>query len=159
MGRCESAESSIGIKIKLSDLILQINETNFETIKQMLTYGFIEDDNEYFNEVYERINRSEIPENYIEFKIYLQEKYETNGSYYKNKFTNEITRTLDNGCLFDKYLLVPVKRILTTGRWGYERYGTNGVSIPINFDLSVNIEEYKEIEKKEVVFILRQHSG
>ena len=52
-----------------------------------------------------------------------------------------------------------VKKILETDRWGYDRYGTNSNSRPIDFDLSVNIEKYKEIEKTELVFILCQSSG
>jgi hypothetical protein len=49
MGMCETATASIGIKILLSDLILQIKENNVTQIKEMLYYGFIEDDNDYFN--------------------------------------------------------------------------------------------------------------
>jgi len=55
MGRCETATASIGIKILLSDLILEINENNVTLIKQMLYYGFIEDNNDFFNEIYSRI--------------------------------------------------------------------------------------------------------
>ena len=44
-------------------------------------------------------------------------------------------------------------------RWGHDRYGSNCISRPMDFDLSVNIEKYKEIEKTEIVFILGQHSG
>ena len=51
MGKCETATASIGIKILLSDLTLQINETNFTLIKELLHSGFIEDDNDYFNEI------------------------------------------------------------------------------------------------------------
>jgi hypothetical protein len=160
MGKCECSEASIGIKILLSDLILQINENNFFQINQMINNGFIEDENEYFNEVYEKIiNSNKVPKDYIEFKDYLQHELQSNGSYYKHKFTNEVTPTLDNGCLFDKYLLVPIKEILVMSRWGYDRYGTNSVSRVFDFDLSANIEEYKEIEKKELVFLLKQNSG
>jgi hypothetical protein len=59
----------------------------------------------------------------------------------------------------DKYLLLPIKEILQTDRWGYDRSGTNGMSRPIDFDLSVPIEKYKEIEKIQIVFIIKQHSG
>jgi hypothetical protein len=34
MGKSETASASIGIKILLSDLILQINETNINLIKK-----------------------------------------------------------------------------------------------------------------------------
>jgi hypothetical protein len=36
MGKCETSTTSIGIKILLSDLILQINEKNFDLIKEIL---------------------------------------------------------------------------------------------------------------------------
>jgi hypothetical protein len=50
MGKCDGATASIGIKISLSDLVLQLNETNMDLIIEMLTNGFIEDDNEFLNE-------------------------------------------------------------------------------------------------------------
>ena len=49
---CDTASASIGIKILLSDLILQMNETNCELIKKMLYKGCIEDENDFFNEVF-----------------------------------------------------------------------------------------------------------
>lgn len=144
MGKCESATASIGIKVLLSDLILQINETNLTLIKEMLDNGFIEDENDYFNNMYSNIvNRNDLSENY---KEQLTQYFKLNDS------------SVGSGCLFDKFLLVPVKQILKTDRWGYDRSGSNCVSRQIDFDLSVNIEKYKEIEKKEIVFILGQNS-
>ena len=144
MGKCESATASIGIKVLLSDLILQINETNLTLIKEMLDNGFIEDENDYFNNMYSNIvNRNDLSENY---KEQLTQYFKLNDS------------SVGSGCLFDKFLLVPVKQILQTYRWGYNRSGSNCVSRQIDFDLSVNIEKYKEIEKKEIVFILGQNS-
>jgi hypothetical protein len=144
MGKCESATASIGIKVLLSDLILQINETNLTLIKEMLDNGFIEDENDYFNNMYSNIvNRNDLSENY---KEQLTQYFKLNDS------------SVGSGCLFDKFLLVPVKQILKTDRWGYDRSGSNCVSRQIDFDLSVNIEKYKEIEKQEIVFILSQNS-
>jgi hypothetical protein len=144
MGKCESATASIGIKVLLSDLILQINETNLTLIKEMLDNGFIEDENDYFNNMYSNIvNRNDLSKNY---KEQLTQYFKLNDS------------SVGSGCLFDKFLLVPVKQILKTDRWGYDRSGSNCVSRQIDFDLSVNIEKYKEIEKKEIVFILGQNS-
>ena len=160
MGRCETATTSIGIKILLSNLVLQLKETNFTLIKEMLGYGFIEDDNDYFNEIYSKIiHINKLPEDCLDAKKYLINEFSNNGSYHKSHGNSSVTPTLDKGCLFDKYLLVPVKRILSLDRWGYDRDGTNCVSRPIDFDLSVNIEKYKEIEKTEIVFLLGQHSG
>ena len=159
MGKCETSSTSIGIKIVLSDLIKQIDENTFYLIKEMLEEGFIEDDNDFFNEVYTKIMYDDrVPENYVELKEYLINEFTNRGSYHKSR-SGQVIPTVDNGCLLDKHLLVPVKEILQTERWGHERYGTNGISIPVNFDLSINIEKYKGLEKTQVVFILKQHSG
>jgi len=56
-------------------------------------------------------------------------------------------------------LLLPIKKILERERYGYNRYGRNGSYRPIDFDLSVDIEKYKEIEKYTIVFILEQYSA
>jgi hypothetical protein len=162
MGKSESATASIGIKILLSDLVMQINETNLSVIKKMLEDGFIEDENDFFNEVFESIiwNENFIGNtNFVDVKRYLISELQNKGSIMKYKFSPREEPTLSNGCLFDKTLLVPVKKILETCRWGYDRYGTNGRSIPMNFDLSVDLEKYKDIEKFETVFILLQQSG
>jgi len=160
MGRCETASASIGIKILLSDLILQINETNFTLIKQMLNWGFIEDDNDYFNEIYSKIlGSNKLSNNYLNLKEDLINEFTNNGSYHKSHSHSIVIPTLDKGCLFDKYLLVPVKKILSIERWGYDRDGSNSISRPIDFDLSINIDKYTEIEKINIVFILGQHSG
>ena len=55
MGKSETASAALGIKILLSDLIPQINETNFNLIKKMLYDGFIEDSNDYYNEAYKNV--------------------------------------------------------------------------------------------------------
>jgi len=160
MGRCETATASIGIKILLSNLVLQINENNVTLIKEMLYYGFIEDDNDYFNEIYSRIiGENELPEISLHVKEYLINKFTNNGSYHKSHGESIVKLTLDKGCLFDKYLLVPVKRLLSMDRWGYDRDATNSISRPIDFDLSINTDKYNEIEKTEIVLILGQHAG
>ena len=160
MGKCETATASIGIKILLSHLLLQINEKSFTLIKELLYRGFIEDDNDYFNEIYSKITlRNKLPENCLDLKEYLINEFTNNGSYHKSSGESIVIPTLDKGCLLDKALLVPLKDILTMDRWGHNRYGSNCISTPMDFDLSINIEKYKEIEKKEIVFILGQNSG
>ena len=134
MGKCESVKASIGIKILLSDLISQINETNVHLIKYMLDAGCIEDENEFYNQTYQSIDR-DVKDS--ELKEYL------------------ITQFAE---LFDMELLVPLKDIMSTERWGYDREGTNSASRPMDFDLSIDTEEYKDIEKWRVVFIITQHS-
>ena len=166
MGKCETAIASLGISILVADLILQINETNFTLIKKMLYDGCIEDSNDYYNEVYKNIlgygyDDNQLPENYDTFKEYIIEQFKLNGSYYKSKLSSKVEPDLSHGCLMEKKLLVPIKDLLETERWGYERYGSNSLSRELDFDLSVNLEEYKKynIEKYKVVFIIKQHSG
>lgn len=141
MGKCETAKTSIGIKILLSDLILQINERNFDLIKEILNEGFISDENEYYNDAYtEIILCNNLPKNCLEFKDFLEQEFKNRG-------------------LFDEELLLSIKNILRTDRWGYNREGRNGNYRPIDFDLSMDIEKYKEIKKYTIVFILEQYSG
>jgi hypothetical protein len=161
---CDTATASIGIKILLSDLILQMNEMNAELIKKMLCKGYIEDSNEYFNEVFKKIvgyecEENELPEEYLQCKEYLIDKFKNNGTYSKNKYTGIKTPYLGNGCLFDKELLVPIKHILSTDRWGYNREGINSLSRLVDFDLSVSTEEYKEIKNFNIVFFICQNTG
>jgi hypothetical protein len=144
MGKCESASASIGIRILLSDLILQINETNFDLVKGMLYDGIIEDSNEYYNDEYQNIlemTYKEVHENHLNFKDFLTSLF-----------------TEKKGCLFKQYLLFPLKNILTTNRWGYERSGVNCASRPLDFDLSVDLEKYAEIKNFTTIFLLKQSS-
>jgi hypothetical protein len=163
MGKSETASASIGIKILLSDLILQINETNFTLIKKMMYDGCIEDSNGYYNEAYKIIlghdeDNDELPQTYNEFKDYITEQFKLHGSYYKSKFSSK-KPDLTYGTLFEQYLLVPVKDILETERWGYERYGVNSASRPLDFDLSVELTKYQDIKHFNVIFFVKQHSG
>lgn len=160
MGKCESATASIGIKIVLSDLILQINETNFDLIRTMLDDGCMEDENDYFNEVYSNIVWSDdIPKDHLRAKEYLIRAFTHSGTYHRSRSSAVAIPTLDHGCLFDKELLVPIKKLLSCERWGYDREGTNATSRAIDFDLSIDADPYKDIEKSKIVFILKQHSG
>jgi len=164
MGLCETSTASIGIKILLSDLILQMNETNIELIKKMLCKGCIEDSNGFFNKTFKRIvgyeyEENELPEEYLQCKEYLKNEFRNNGSNSINRYTDKVTPVLIHGYLFDKELLVPIKDILSTDRWGYNRRGINSLSRPLDFDLSVSTEEYKEINNFKIVFFICQDTG
>ena len=152
----KTSTASIGIKILLSDLILQINETNFNIIKEILNNGFLEDENDTFNEVF--------------YKIILNIKNDLDYIDFKKYFTNESKKCItlrasymlemtDTSSLFDKVFLFPIKEILTTQINGYDsNASTNSISRKMDFDLSVNIEKYNEIKNFEIVFILSHHS-
>jgi hypothetical protein len=163
MGKCETASAAIGLKILLADLLLQINETNFDLIKNMLYHGCIEDCNGYYNEAYKNIvgygvDDNELPEHAVECKEYLIDACQKNGSYYKSKFSYEVEPDLSKGCLLEKVLLVPIKDILTTERWGYERHGINSKSRPLDFNLSLDLKAYEEIKNFDVIFFIKQQS-
>ena len=144
----ESASASIGIRIILSELVLQINEINFDLIKEMLNSGFVEDEDDYYNDSYiniiEECNKLG---NYEVVKKYLIERFKELGA-------------IDfGGVLFDRPFLLPIKVILENDRWGYERNCTNAISRPIDVDLSISTEKYKDIENFKIVFIPKQSGG
>lgn len=148
MGRTEIATASIGIKIRISVLVSQINKDKFELIKEMLEEGIIEDANDDYNDVYANII------------YYLKENITTitNTKKYLVKEFKDKKSSNDDVSLWEKDLLVPIKKILTTERCGYDRYGVNGGSRAMDFDLSVVTEKYKTIENIKIVFILEQSS-
>ena len=80
MGKCDTATASIGLRIRLSDLIPQITEENVSLIKEMIYDGWIEDDNDYFNEVYSMICDT-LP-NTIEFKECAVRAFTHHGTYH-----------------------------------------------------------------------------
>ncbi len=55
MGKSENANVSIGLKIKLGQLIEQINVENIEELKKIFSNGFIEDENDSFTSVFKYI--------------------------------------------------------------------------------------------------------
>jgi hypothetical protein len=132
MGRVESVNASIGIKILLTDLVSQMNETNATLIQNMLDDGCIEDDNNYSNQTYQTIVDN------LKTRDYLLSEFTTK--------------------LKDEYLLVPLKSIISTERWGYNREGKNSRSMPMQ-DLSVNTDEYNIIKNWELVFIIIQNAS
>ena len=132
MGRVESVNASIGIKILLTDLVSQMNETNATLIQTMLDDGCIEDDNNCSNQTYQTIVDN------LKTRDYLLSEFTTK--------------------LKDEYLLVPLKGIISTQRWGYNREGKNSRSMPMQ-DLSVNTDEYNIIKNWELVFIIIQDAN
>ena len=102
MGRDDSSTAYIGLKILLSDLILQMNDSNFNLIKDMLLNGTIEDSNDFYNEVFKKIinEDTELSNDCLECKEYLIKLFKQNGTYSKSKFNNEVKPDLTSGSLF-----------------------------------------------------------
>ncbi len=206
MGKSESVNLSIGLKIKLGDLIEQINIENIEELKKIFSYGFIEDENNSFTSAFENIyydlyneflivkkkgvckkkskeqneqneqneeKKDELAKNLEEenkrnkineFKIKFIEESKKNGSkkeFKSSQFSGSVN-TLEYGCLYDKFLLYPVKNLLSTSRWGNDREGTNSNSCELDFDIEKIKNDIKEkynwIEGFKVVMMIKQHS-
>jgi hypothetical protein len=155
MGFCESATASIGIKISLNDLVKQITKKNQKLILEMLNDGFIEDENEFYNEVFEDIVNS-LSEETSSLKKILTSEFQTRGTYVKCKFTDNVD---ESGSLLEQYLLVPVKTLLCTSRWGYNRTGTNGICDEEVDFTAPDLEKYKGLKNFKTVFMLSQNSG
>ena len=60
---------------------------------------------------------------------------------------------MEKGCLYDRHLLISVRELISTDRLGYSREGTNSDSVPIDFDLTVDTEEYKMIKDFKICFL------
>jgi hypothetical protein len=159
MGKSENASAYIGLKILLSDIVSQINETNVPLIQEMLQNGFIDDSNEHFHEVYMDILECVKWDRDESLKAYLTHAFKNTGSYYTCRFTDKRSSNEEDGFLWDQYLLVPVKEILSTTRYGYDRYGTNATSRPLDFDFEISTDKYKDVLNADIVFILEQNSG
>jgi len=54
----------------------------------------------------------------------LEQEFRKKGSYLHLRDSNKIEPDLRNGCLFEKELLLSIKDILDTNRYGYNRYET-----------------------------------
>lgn len=62
----------------------------------MLYKGYIHDSNGFFNQVFKNIIKyeyaeNELPTDYLLCKQFLINEFKNNGSYSKNKFTNEVS--------------------------------------------------------------------
>jgi hypothetical protein len=151
MGWCQTSVASIGIKILLKDLFLCKSK---KLIKDILLEGFIDDDNEFFNEEYQDIIYS-----YDDIKE-IKEELSSRGTIIKDRFSDFQEQDVSQGTLLDKYLLIPIDDILETSRWGHGRSGVNGTYRSLDFNLSLDLpEKYKKLKNIEIVFMLKQSSG
>ena len=166
MGKSETSSISLGYKIKISDLINQLDSNNIEIINTFLVKGFIEDENDGFNDMYININFSlnfyediKINDEVEKYKQTLISEFKNNGNLIKLRSGGYME---DKSIpLYNMDLLIPIQSILETTRWGYDRYGTNGLSIPLD-DIIEKVNSFKlqyNIKNLKTVFILKQESG
>ena len=167
-GRCETASVSIGIRISVADLVAQIDESTHRLIRKMLaSTSCIEDDNECFNETFQEVAdelEENCPKHWKDFAAHVKEMLATRGDvlYFKDGARPE--RTLENGCLLDRHLLVPVAQICSTDRWGYSRYGLNAASATLGRldvpSVLAGIErKYAKLTGYEVVYMVTQNAS
>jgi len=123
-----------------------MNDKNIELIKTMLYDGCIEDGNDYCNDWYQSIC-ADFDNLTLNLKEYLLSEL------------SQDHRDQKQASLLGRYLLVPIKEIISNERWGYNREGTNSNSRPLDFDLSLNTDEYKDITNYTIVFIITQFAG
>ena len=101
-----------------------------------------------------------MPENHLALKEHFLEQFKTHGSLLKSKYSNEVKSDFDEGCLLKRELLVPVEEIVSNTRWGYNREGTNAISVPfVTEGLGASLEKYKDIKNFKVVFMITQNAG
>lgn len=131
MGRCEFSEASFGIRIKITDLLGALNANNFATFtSSILTEkSFIEDKNGTLNW-----------DHYIGPILNSTEEdcWDTWEEYRQSM--DKILEPLKN-----EYLLCPLFPLVKTDRWGYNRAGANGTSVPFDFGKVQN--DIHEIEQ------------
>lgn len=185
--RYECATVSIGLKIKMNKLIQQINEDNFDVIKNLLSEGFIEDSNGYSNNYLKKILDEELPSKCSSFKKFIREQFDN-----KIKKTNSDTESDSEsdasfsdsnsesdasfsdsesetdadkfrGNINNMYLLVPIIKMIETTRWGLNRKGINGASCEIDYDLDkikkTVADDYEHMLKDyQIVLMVNQES-
>jgi hypothetical protein len=106
--------------------------------------GFLEDENDGWNESYDHVRdqlRGVTYKSAEAFTAGVTALLQTHGnvSYLRN---GSREHTLEEGTLLAQTLLLPTVPIVETSRWGYNREGYNGASVPIrNFDFTAHAEK------------------
>lgn len=155
------AKVAVGVRIELGSLIEQMNEDNAELILEMLTDGYIEDSNDFYNEVFDNICADNPGGDWETQKAYFRDHFTTQGTLFKSRFSAEVEAD-NSDPLWNQAFLYPVASVLETDRWGYGREGTNGQACELP-DLSALAKEAathcRSIRDYEVVLMLKQNSG
>jgi hypothetical protein len=183
MEKTEISTLSIGIKIKIKELIDAMTELNYKEIRShfFTDKSIIEDNNSHYNLIYdsivngidiiyendyiEYINTTDF--NFSEYKEYLVNNFKKFG--YDTKNENEKCKIYENkdnkNSLYNQILLIPYNNLLSTERWGNSREGINGLSCKMDIVELNNISnivnkkmEYLKISNYLIVFIVFQDS-
>jgi hypothetical protein len=167
MGRCESGCVSLGLRIPIQKLLMRVTENNFRQILKMLQAdeGWLEDENDCWNESYDRVRDQlhgaayESAEAFTAGVTALLQKH--GNVHYLRDGSRE--HTLEEGTLLAQTLLLPTVTVVETSRWGYNREGCNGASVPIgDFDFAAHAEKIRQdysflgVDGGEVVLMVCQ---
>jgi len=153
MGRAETVNLSLGIRIKIKDLLEVIDEDNHEAIRDdfLNDDSLIDDENNFYFDTYKQImgGYGEVSDdvdlnelNHEEYKEYITKKCKSYGDCGFNNYTAEKCEEYDPDNLYYQVLLVPFNKLVDAQRWGHGRDGTNGT----NYDL--DLTKLTELTKK-----------
>lgn len=176
--RYECSTVSIGLKIKINKLIQQINEDNFDVIKNLLSEGFIEDSNGYSNNYFKKIFDKELPTKCSSFKKFIKEQFDnkskstiesasdSNSDSNSDSDTDSVSKNDADkfrGNINNMYLLIPIVKMIETTRWGLNRRGINGASCEIDYDLDEIIQKVSDdyehmLKDYKIVMMVNQES-
>ena len=180
MGKSETASVSIGINIRIKDVLDAMDKDNYEEIRNYLFTddALIQDGNGCYTNTYLGIVGGCHPETnkyvnikklgykkYKEYLINLFKKYgDVNHHMYDYKYYEE--DDIEN--LYHSNLLVPHFSLVETERWGYYREGTNGNSSDLDIpqltrltkEIHETMKEMKIVKDDyDISLIVMQNSG
>jgi hypothetical protein len=165
MGRYELASYSFGIRIKLGALVEQTNSRNHEQILDWLQHGFVEDENECYNAVFQSIMNGLPQTSWPQQKGYLRKQLQKRGNLFVHRWTGVVEED-NRELLWNHFFLCPVVQHMETVRWGWHRDGTNASSKPLASSAEIFAaaaaevqEEFAGIHGVELVQILRQQTS
>lgn len=185
MGYSAEATFGFGVKISLIDLINQINKDNFAKIMDFLEKSTVDEENEDFNYSQNDLNEyfcelvqkmkpinEDGSEKYIlpkkiiindnqanEIKEKLLSHIETMEHYFYGKYDNKKTYTGEFK-FKSVNLLKIVENVISCERWGYNRVGSNGVSMDIcNFNEKLQKVKIEWLKDYEIVMIQKLNGG
>ena len=179
MGKSETASVSIGINIRIKDVLDAMDEDNYKEIRNYLFTddAFIQDSNGVYTDTYLGIIGGYNPETnkyvnikkleYKKYKEYLSDLFKEYGDRTdKNDYVYYEEDDLEN--LYHSNLLVPHFSLVETERWGHHREGTNGNSSDLDIpqltqltkDIHETMKEMKIVKDDyDISLIVMQNSG
>ncbi len=163
MGFSQNAIVSIGIKIQLEKLAHQINKQNFDDILKIFDTAYIDDENNDFTHTLRLVLIDlDGEKDYEKFKTKFIKEIKKRGTTASSHY-GKVVEVFSYGYLNEKYLLIPLKDLISTSRYGYGREGINGTSCGLNIDTqhikNIIEEKYNWLKDGELVMMVQQSCG